>query len=73
MGKLINFTGVTRLDTPSERVIEGLLEEDLEGIVVMGYTKDGQTYFASSYADGGTVIWLMEQMKQALLDSAVEV
>ena len=72
MGKLINFTGVTRLDTPSERVIEALKEEELEGIVVMGYTKDGQTYFASSYADGGTVIWLIEQMKHELLTVDVD-
>ena len=34
----------------------------------MGYTKEGDIYFSSSYADGGTVLWLMEICKKMLLD-----
>ena len=33
----------------------------------MGYTETGEEYFASSIADGGDVLWLMERMKAALL------
>jgi hypothetical protein len=34
---------------------------------VLGYDAGGDEYFASSYADGGTVLWLMERLKKRLL------
>jgi len=64
---VIDFTGVTKLDLCPDRVLEkgkGILE----GVVTMGYTKEGDIYFASSYADGGTVLWLMEMCKKMLLN-----
>lgn len=58
---------VTRLDIPVSRVIEGL-PETLESLVVMGWDKDGELYFASSLADGGDVLWLIEKSKKLLLE-----
>jgi hypothetical protein len=40
----------------------------LKAVVIIGYDEDDNEYFASSIADGGTVIWLMEKMKLALLN-----
>ena len=68
MGKVVTFNGVTRLDIPAERVLNAVLEADLEKVVVIGYAKDGSEYFASSIADGGTVLWLMERLKLQLLN-----
>lgn len=68
--KIIPLGCVTRLDLPAERIIDALRDLNLEGVVVMGYRKEedgGELYFASSYADGGTVLWLMEQLKRRLL------
>lgn len=68
--KIIPLGCVTRLDLPADRIIDALREADLEGVVVMGYRKEeagGELYFASSYADGGMVLWLMEQCKRRLL------
>lgn len=68
--KVIPIGCVTRLDLPAERIIDALRDLDLEGVVVMGYQKEeagGELYFAASYADGGTVLWLMEQLKRRLL------
>jgi sugar phosphate isomerase/epimerase len=65
--KIIQFTGITRLDLPPERVLEKAKEAGLEGVVVLGYTKDGEEFAASSYADGGTVLWLLERTKARLL------
>ena len=39
-----------------------------DGVVVLGFDDDGELCFASSIADGGTVIWLLEQAKLALLN-----
>ncbi len=63
---------ITKLDLPPERILNDALEVNLESAVILGYDKDGNEYFASSIADGGTVLWLMERAKQALLNAKVE-
>lgn len=66
--KVVNFTGITTLDLPPERVLKGALEADLESVTIVGYTKDGQEYFASSVADGAFTVWLFERFKKQLLE-----
>lgn len=68
MGKVIPFNGITRLDLPPDRILEGA-KGKLEGVVIMGWDTEGKEYFASSYADGGTVLWLAERMKKMLLET----
>ena len=60
--------GVTRLDIPPERVLDGAKDKCPDGVVVLGFDADGDFYFASSIADGGTVIWLLELAKKKLLE-----
>jgi hypothetical protein len=67
MGKVIQFTGVTKHDLDPDIVLENL-KGKLEGFVLIGYTPDGEEYFSSTYADGGTALWLMERCKKALLN-----
>lgn len=64
---MITFSGITKLDVPPDRVLDGA-KGKLEGVVVMGFDVDGNEYFASSYADGATVLWLAERMKKMLLE-----
>ena len=71
MSKVILFTGITKLDLPPDRILEKNIGTGLEGVVIMGYDKDGQEVFASSYADGGVVLWLIERLKQRLLNVEV--
>lgn len=71
MSKVIPFTGITRLDLPPDRILDGA-KGKLEGVVVMGWDHEGNEYFASSYADGGTVLWLAERMKKMLLEAKDE-
>lgn len=68
MGNVIELPVVTKLDLPPERVIARAGEADLEGVVIIGWKRDGDFYFASSYADGGDVIFLCEMAKKKLLD-----
>ncbi len=68
MGDVVILPVVTTLDIPAERVLTGAQTAKLRGTVVIGWDEDGDFYFASSYADGGTVLWLMEQAKRRLLD-----
>jgi len=67
-GELVRFPGVTRLDTDPTLVLKEAIESGkLKNVVIMGYDEDEEEYFASSIADGGTVIWLMERLKLQLL------
>jgi hypothetical protein len=71
LGKVVFLNNVTSIDLPADRVIENAIGK-LKSVVIIGYTEDGEEeYFASSIADGGTVLWLMERTKQALLNVEV--
>lgn len=67
MSNVVIFPGITTLDLDPDRVLESALGK-LDGVVVVGFDKDGQEYFASSYADGGDVLWLFERAKKKLLE-----
>jgi hypothetical protein len=66
---VIPLNGITRLDVPVDRVLAQAAEEigDNGGVLVLGWDSDEQLYFASSMADGGEVLWLLEKAKLALL------
>lgn len=64
---IITLRNITLLDIPPERILNGALEADLERCFVVGRKKDGTFYFASTFSDGGTVIWDMEIAKLLLL------
>lgn len=68
MGDVVTFRGITKLDLPPDRILEDAVGK-LQGVVILGYTKDGDEFFASSYADGGNVLWLLERLKKQLLDA----
>ena len=64
--KIIPLGNVTRLDLPVDRVLDAA-KDRLDSVVIMGYDKDGEEYFASTMADGGEVLWLMERLRIKLL------
>ena len=68
MAEVITLRCLTKLDVPPERVLQAAIDADLEGVLVLGYDKEGDIYMAGTYADGGTVIWLMEKCKKRLID-----
>jgi len=65
---VVPMHGTTKLDIPADRVIDGARDKDLDTIVVVGLDQDGELYFASSTADAGTVLILLERAKVRLLD-----
>lgn len=69
MGDLITLHQITSLDIPADRVLSEAMGE-MDKAIVMGYDKEGEFYFASSIADGGDVLWLLENMKINLLQLA---
>lgn len=67
---VVNLNVVTTLELPASRVLDAAREAGLKGVVVLGFTEDGCEYFASSYPDGPTVLWLLERCKHVLLSAA---
>ena len=67
MSNVIQMNGITKLDMPIDRVLESAKGE-LEGVILIGYDKEGEEYFASTYADGGEILWLIERLKKRLLE-----
>ena len=59
---------VTTLDLDVERVLQAAIDAKPKVAIVIGEDAEGQLYFASSKADGGTVLWWMEKAKRALME-----
>ena len=67
MGEVIVADIATRLDVPAERILKAALKAGVSRVVIVGYTEDGEEYFAASIASGATVLWLLERAKLRLL------
>jgi len=65
--ELYTLSCITSIDLPPDRILEAA-KGQLDGVMVIGFTKDGELYTASSYADGGTALWLLEQTKMRVLN-----
>jgi hypothetical protein len=73
MGDLLTLPVITSLDLPADRVLEAA-KGKLKAVVILGFEQDeeGSFYFASSKADGGDILWLIENLKANLLNLARE-
>ena len=65
---VVELGNVTTLDLPAERVIQRAKDADLETVIVIGKDQDGDFWFASNKADGGTVLWFMEVARKRLME-----
>lgn len=71
MGEVIDLSVITTLPLDPDRLLQKAVGK-LERVLIIGETKDGEEYFASSEADGGTVLWDMERARHALMKLADE-
>jgi hypothetical protein len=58
---VIELGCVTRLDLPPEKILRAAISADLETVVIVGYDKDGNEYFASSVADGAQAMYHLQR------------
>jgi len=57
----------TTLDIPTDRVLEAAVGK-LKTVVVMGYTKDGEVYLASSTGKKATIHYLAALAQKAAME-----
>lgn len=72
MSNVVDLPVITTLDLDPQRVIAKALEAGMTEVVIIGYDKDGDEYFASSVSDGGDVLWHIERAKLRLLRTGEE-
>ncbi|MCW2309720.1 hypothetical protein [Rhodobium gokarnense] len=66
---VISLGTITCLDLPADRVLDACKGNCSDGVIIVGRDDDGELYFASSIADGGAVLWLLEMAKKHLLEN----
>jgi hypothetical protein len=67
--EVVDLNVVTTLPLNPDRLLQKAIGQ-LERVLIIGRTKDGEDYFASSDPDGGTVLWDMERARHALMKLA---
>lgn len=71
MADITKFTGISRLDLDPDQVLQAAIGE-MDEVIICGFDKDGNQYFASSVADGGQALWHLERAKWALMKKVDE-
>lgn len=66
MSEITDLKTTTFLDLPTKAILDGAADR-ITHVVLMGYDKEGDYYFASSISDGAEILWLLEQYKKRLL------
>jgi len=67
MAKIIQFPGITKLDMNPQIILQKALEAEMTEVIVVGFDKDGNEYFASSKADAGSVLYHFQRAIHALM------
>lgn len=65
--KIYHFDGETRLDIPTDQVLENAVGK-LDKVIVLGFEKDGPLYMAASCGNIPEALYLLEKCKKALLE-----
>lgn len=65
--EVVNFTGITALQTDPQRVLEAALRNGLTQVVICGFDAEGNDYFASSEPDAGVVGFHLDRAKWNLM------
>lgn len=65
---IVRFTGLTKLDLEPDTILQKAIGE-LKEVLIIGTTKDGNQYLASSSADAKNMIWHIETAKFMIMES----
>ena len=73
MSNVVRLDVITKLDLQPDDVLQDAVGQYPGGVFVAGYDKSGNIQIASSIADGGTILWMMEVAKVRLMTIAGEI
>ena len=64
--KILPLNQITKVDLDPDRCLEAN-KGKFQGLIWAGFDHDGEVACGSTYADGGTVLWLIEILKRRLM------
>jgi hypothetical protein len=64
---IIPISCSTKLDLPASRVLEKAIDAELNVVLVLGFSEDGDLYAASSTGNEGMLLRLLEKFKHKLM------
>ena len=67
MADILDFTGTTKGDIDPDAVLEGA-KGQVSDVIVLGYDRNGEEYFASARADVTAILWLLKRYEKYLLE-----
>lgn len=67
MSNVVDLPVISTLARDPARILAKAHDAGLTDVVIIGHDKDGREFFASSKADGGDVVWMLERAKLKLL------
>lgn len=73
MGDVVPGRFITSQNSSPDHALEGAAEYGLERVVIIGFDKDGEFYFASSQAESGEVLYFLERAKWELMKMEDEI
>ena len=73
MSNVVRLDVITKLDLQPDDVLRGAVGRYPGGVFVAGFDENGKIQIASSIADGGTILWMMEVAKVRLMTIAGEI
>ncbi len=65
---VVPFTGLTKLDIPVDKILEGAKEANLKTVIVIGEDQNGESFLASSSGDLALMYWMLANTQKYLLD-----
>ena len=71
LSNVVHAPIVTKLDLDASQVLREAIGE-LDEVVIVGYTKDGHDYYASSMADGANALWHLQRGIHSLMNIVEE-
>lgn len=72
MGDVVSIGTETTIDLPIEKVLGAALEADLEQVILIGVTRGGEVYHASTTSDIPEMLFRAEMFKRQLLERAAQ-
>lgn len=66
MGDVVEGHFITRLSIPTSKVLDNA-PRDMQEVVVVGFTVDGDFYFSASEADSPANLYLLEKARHELM------
>lgn len=67
MGEVVKGRFLTSQNSSPDMALECAAEYGLEEVVILGFDKDGEFYFASSQGDSAEVLYFLERARHELM------